>query len=84
LDLDYSPTGREFVTGSYDRTIRIFKVNEGKSREIYHTKRMQKVYSVLFTQDDRYIVSGSDDTNIRFWKANSNDPIKLVNKLLIF
>ncbi len=32
--------------------------------------------------DDRYVVSGSDDTNIRFWKSNANDPIKLV-KLLI-
>lgn len=22
MDIDYSPTGREFVTGSYDRTVR--------------------------------------------------------------
>ncbi len=28
--------------------------------------------------DDRYVISGSDDTNIRFWKAYANDPIKLV------
>ncbi len=28
--------------------------------------------------DDRFVMSGSDDTNIRFWKANANDPIKLV------
>ena len=24
LDIDFSPTGREFVTGSFDKTIRIF------------------------------------------------------------
>lgn len=72
MDIDYSPTGREFVTGSYDRTvsfptiscilslpfsilmriinvywisflqIRIFQYNGGRSREIYHTKRMQR------------------------------------------
>jgi len=42
LDLDYSPTGKEFVTGSYDKTVRIFKTTEGRSRETYHTKRMQK------------------------------------------
>ena len=41
------------MTGSFDKTIRIFKVNEGKSREVYNTQRMQKVYSVLFTQDDK-------------------------------
>lgn len=42
LDIDYSPTGREFVTGSFDKTIRIFESNEGRSREVYYNKRMQK------------------------------------------
>ncbi len=42
LDLDYAPTGKEFVTGSFDKTIRIFPFNEGKSREVYHTSRMQQ------------------------------------------
>lgn len=26
--------------------------------------------------DNRYIVSGSEDTNIRLWKANASDPLK--------
>ena len=80
LDIDYSPTGKEFVTGSFDKTIRIFKSDEGFSRDCYHTKRMQKVYSVLYTMDDKYVLSGSDDTNIRVWKSVANDPIKLLNK----
>ena len=42
LDLDYSPTGQEIVTGSYDHTVRIFRENEFKSREVYHTRRMQR------------------------------------------
>lgn len=28
LDIDYSPTGREFVTGSYDSTVNIFLFNK--------------------------------------------------------
>lgn len=24
MDIDYAPTGREFVTGSYDRTVSFF------------------------------------------------------------
>lgn len=40
LDIDFAPTGREFVTGSFDKTIRIFNFKDGKSREVYHTKRM--------------------------------------------
>jgi len=42
MDIDYAPSGKEFVTGSYDRTIRMFRVEEGKSRDVYHGKRMQK------------------------------------------
>ena len=42
LDIDYSPTGQEFVTGSYDKTVRIFKSRDGGSREVYHTQRMQR------------------------------------------
>ena len=80
LDIDYSPTGKEFVTGSFDKTIRIFNNDEGYSRECYHDKRMQKVYSVMYSMDDKYVLSGSDDTNIRVWKAVANDSIKILNK----
>lgn len=34
MDVDYSPTGEELVTGSYDRTIRIYKAREGHSRYV--------------------------------------------------
>jgi WD repeat and SOF domain-containing protein 1 len=36
------PTGEEFVSGSYDRTIRLWNRDEGKSKDVYHTKRMQR------------------------------------------
>ena len=71
LDVDYAPTGQELVSGSYDRSLRIFRVGEGHSRDIYHTKRMQRVFCVKFTMDAAYIVSGSDDANVRLWKAKS-------------
>ncbi|KAK9085368.1 hypothetical protein Sjap_025779 [Stephania japonica] len=75
MDIDYSPTGREFVTGSYDRTVRIFQYNGGHSREIYHTKRMQRVFCVKFSCDASYVISGSDDTNVRLWKANASEQL---------
>jgi hypothetical protein len=34
MDVDYSPTGREFVAGSYDRSVRIYGFNAGHSREV--------------------------------------------------
>ena len=42
MDLDYAPSGREFCTGSYDKTVRIYPIDSGVSREVYHGKRMQK------------------------------------------
>lgn len=32
LDVDYSPTGKEFVSASFDKTIRIFAKDGGHSR----------------------------------------------------
>ncbi len=75
ISLDYSPTGREFVTGSYDRTVRIFPSTGGHAREVYHTKRMQRVFAVRVTADARYVLSGSDDTNLRLWKARASEKI---------
>lgn len=71
MDVDYSPTGREFVAGSYDRSVRIFPHNMGRSREVYTTKRMQRVFSVRFSGDATYVFSGSDDMNVRVWKVSS-------------
>jgi WD repeat and SOF domain-containing protein 1 len=77
MSVGWSPTGREFVTGSYDRTIRLFSLlqNNGVARDVYHTKRMQRVFTVNYSLDNTYIVSGSDETNIRLWKARSSEKL---------
>lgn len=69
LDVDWSPTGKELVSASYDRTIRIFPQGQNRSREVYHVKRMQRVFSVAFSGDSRFLMCGSDEGNIRMWKS---------------
>ena len=32
MDVDYSPTGKEFVSGSFDKSVRIFPSDKGRSR----------------------------------------------------
>ena len=71
MDVDFAPTGREFVAGSYDRSVRIFAYNGGHSREVYTAKRMQRVFAARFTGDATYVVTGSDDFNLRIWKVHA-------------
>jgi WD repeat and SOF domain-containing protein 1 len=75
IDVDYSPTGKEFVSGSYDKTLRIFPSDKGRSREVYHTKRMQRLTSVVWSLDNKYILCGSDEMDVRIWKANASEKL---------
>lgn len=38
--------------------VRIFSFNGGHSRDVYHTKRMQRVFAVRFSGDGTYVFSG--------------------------
>lgn len=73
IALDYSPTGREIVSGSYDKTLRIFPSRSGHSREVYYTKRMQKITDVVWSLDAKYLISSSDEMDIRMWRANASE-----------
>ena len=73
MDVEFSPTGEELISASYDRTIRLWNRDRGHSRDIYHTKRMQRVFTARFTPDNKYVLSGSDDGNVRMWRVNASD-----------
>lgn len=50
MSCEWAPTGVEFVSGGWDRTVRIWNSREAGGREkgpggrevVYHTKRMQR------------------------------------------
>ncbi|KAF8153074.1 WD40-repeat-containing domain protein [Crassisporium funariophilum] len=78
MSCDWSPTGLEFVSGGWDRTVRIWKEGQGHSPEVYHTKRMQRVTSSIFSADARFVLTGSDDGNVRIWKAKASDKLGVI------
>ncbi|KXS13772.1 WD40 repeat-like protein [Gonapodya prolifera JEL478] len=71
IDIDFSPTGAELATASWDRTLRIFSANTGHSRDVYHTQRMQRVTAVRWSLDARWVFSGSDEGNVRVWRGDA-------------
>ncbi|KAI0306272.1 WD40-repeat-containing domain protein [Multifurca ochricompacta] len=75
---DWSPTGTEFVSGGWDRTLRIWQEGRGTHPEVYYTKRMQRVLATAFTADARFVLSGSDGGNVRVWKADASEKLGVI------
>lgn len=44
---------------------------------------MQQVLSVLWSLDNKFVLSGSDEMNIRLWKANASEKLGPVCVLLV-
>ncbi|KAL0946283.1 hypothetical protein HGRIS_012534 [Hohenbuehelia grisea] len=78
MSCDWSPTGTHFVSGGWDRTVRIWEEGRGTKPEVYHTKRMQRVMSTAYSADARFVLSGSDDGNLRIWKSKASEKLGIV------
>lgn len=45
---------------------------------------MQHVITVKWTSDNKYILCGSDEMNIRLWKANASEKLGVVRLAFCF
>ena len=82
-DVAFAPSGLEFAAASADKTTRIFPARgngAGRSRETYHALRMQALACVRYTADASFLVTASEDFNLRVWKATANKKLGPVSR----
>jgi len=67
-----SPDGRFIVSGSEDRTVKVWELESGRLLRSLegHTDGVQ---AVAVSPDGRFIVSGSEDRTIRAWEPESRE-----------
>ncbi|MBD2182353.1 WD40 repeat domain-containing protein [Planktothrix sp. FACHB-1375] len=64
LSVDISPDNQLIVTGSNDKTVKIWKLDGTLLQTLKHTAT---VHRVAFSPDSRMIVSGSLDGSLKLW-----------------
>lgn len=71
----FSSDGKRIVSGSKDKTIRLWDVESGEHQPPFEGHQ-DSVNSVAFSPDGERIVSGSSDTTVRLWNAQTGEQLQ--------
>ena len=67
-----SPDGKQIVSGSYDKSVRVWDASTGDELNVLKGHR-DLVRSVAFSPDGKQIVSGSYDQSVCVWDASTGE-----------
>jgi WD40 repeat protein len=71
----YSPDGQHIISGSQDRTIRIWDAETGAAVGKPLEGHTDDIRSVVYSPNGQHIISASADRTIRIWDANTGAAI---------
>jgi len=71
----FSPNGEQLLTGSMDKTIRVWNANLGSESQIL-TGHTDGVLSVVFSPDGQRVFSGSLDATAKLWDVGSGRELR--------
>ena len=70
VSVAFSPDGQRIVSGSRDKTLRLWDATSGAPIGAPLRGHDERVSSVAFSPDGQRIVSGSADKTLRLWDAD--------------
>ncbi len=73
----FSPDGTRLVSGSADRTIRLWDVSTGECLETL-SGHGHGVWSVAFSPDGTRLISGSADRTLRLWEVSTGEALQIL------
>jgi WD40 repeat protein len=78
----FSPDNRWVVTGSDDRTARLWdlKAADPAAQPVVLKGHEDRVAAVAFSSDNRWVVTGSDDSTARLWLLQIEDLLALARR----
>ena len=77
IDISFSHDGRYLVSGSLDKSARIWEVLSQKSLQVLKGHK-NLVCKTLFSPDSKVVATGSFDHTLRLWNANDGSLIKIL------
>jgi WD40 repeat protein len=72
-DVAFSPDGATIVSGSWDKTVRVWNVRTGVCEETLQGD--DRVDYVAVSPDGATIMSGSFENTVRFWDLRTGRPL---------